>query len=155
MNDVTVINELAKAYKTNPDEVALWLSNEHQELTRGSVRLLREYLEERARGIPIMTRSVWDDDSGTDIPLDDVDDAGSVHSSNAKGFDRLRKSILLVEHAGRPARLILHRRPLAVGKGWLKYEDDGQEVECNLAEVKLVAILEGEILDNEFTAATP
>jgi ParB family chromosome partitioning protein len=143
LNDVTVINELAKAFKTNPDEVALWLSNEHQELTRGSVRLLRDYLEERARGHPMATTSVWDDASDIDMPLDDMDPTDGIHLSNEKGADRLIKSILLVEHAGRPARLNLQRRPLAVGQGWLKYEDDGQEVECKLAELKLVAILEG------------
>jgi ParB family chromosome partitioning protein len=143
LNDVTVINELARAFKTNPDEVALWLGNEHQELTRGSVRLLRDYLEERARGQPMVANSVWDDASDTDMPLDDMNHVDSMYSSNEKGVDKLRKSILLVEHAGRPARLNLQRRPLAVGQGWLKYEDDGQEAECNLAEVKLVAILEG------------
>lgn len=143
LNDVTVINELAKAFKTDPDEVAMWLGNEHQELTRGSVRLLRDYLEERARGHPMAVNSVWDDSSDIDMPLDDVGAANSVNSSNEKGTDRLRKSILLVEHAGRPARLNLQRRPLADGQGWLKYEDNGQEVECKLAELKLVAILEG------------
>lgn len=143
LNDVTVINELAKAFKTNPDEVALWLSNEHQELTRGSVRLLRAYLGERARGHPMVANSVWDDASDIDMPLDDVAPADGIHLSNEKGADRLRKSILLVEHAGRPARLDLQRRPLAVGQGWLKYEDDGQEVECKLAELKLVALVEG------------
>lgn len=143
LNDVTVINELTKAFKTNPDEVAMWLGNEHQELTRGSVRLLRDYLEERAHGLSIATNSVWDDSSHIDMPLDDVDRADTTHSSNEKDVDRLKKPILLVEHAGRPARLNLQRRPLAVGQGWLKYEDDGQEAECNLVEVKLVAILEG------------
>lgn len=136
------MNELAKAFKTNPDEVALWLSNEHQELTRGSVRLLRDYLEERARGQPTAADSVWDDASDIDIPLDYMDPADGMHSSNERGADRLRKSILLVEHAGRPARLNLQRRLLAVGQGWLKYEDDGQEVECKLAELKLVALVE-------------
>lgn len=143
LNDVTVINELAKAFKTDPDEVAIWLSNEHQELTRGSVRLLRDYLQERAHGHPMAANSVWDDASDIDMPLDDMETAEGIHLSNEKGADRLRKSILLVEHAGRPAHLNLQRRPLAVGQGWLKYEDDGQEVECKLAELKVVAILEG------------
>jgi ParB family chromosome partitioning protein len=142
LSDVTVINELAKAFKTNPDQVAMWLSNAQQELTRGSVRLLRDYLEERAHGLPTVTNSVWDDSSDIDMPVDDVNPADTMHSSNEKGVGRPRKSILLVEHAGRPARLDLHRRPFSVGQGWLKYEDDGQEVECNLAEVKLVAILD-------------
>ena len=48
-----------------------------------------------------------------------------------------------MEHDGRPARLILNRRPPAEGYAWLKYEDDGQEFEADLAKVQLVALLEG------------
>jgi ParB family chromosome partitioning protein len=44
---VTVINELVTAYKKNPDEVAAWLADDSQELTRGSVKLLREFLEDK------------------------------------------------------------------------------------------------------------
>ena len=44
VNDVTVINELVKAHKKNPEEVVAWLDDEEQELTRGAVKLLREYL---------------------------------------------------------------------------------------------------------------
>jgi ParB family chromosome partitioning protein len=54
-----------------------------------------------------------------------------------------KKAIVQVEHDGRPARIILNRRPPAEGFAWLKYEDDGQEFEANLAQVKLVALLEG------------
>jgi ParB family chromosome partitioning protein len=149
LNDVTVINELAKAFKKNPGEVAVWLSDEHQEFTRGSVRLLRDYLERRAQNLPIVPASSWNDasdidiDTNTDTSSDDPDLTYTTQPSTSSGVDKLRKTILLVEHAGRPARLNLRRRPLAVGQGWLKYEDNGQEAQCNLAEVKLVAILEG------------
>lgn len=143
LNDVTVINELAKAFKANPDEVSLWLRDEHQELTRASVRLLRDYLQKRALGHPIVPPSTWEDSSDDDMPEDPGDFAGATHRPNADAVDKIRKAIVLVEHACRPARLILQRRPLAVGQGWIKYEDDGLEVECNLAEVKLVALLEG------------
>jgi ParB family chromosome partitioning protein len=39
--------------------------------------------------------------------------------------------------------LILNRRPQAEGVAWLKYEDDGQEAEVNLAHVRLLALIEG------------
>lgn len=155
LNDVTVINELVKAFRRNPGEVAVWLSDEHQEFTRGSVKLLRDYLERRAQNLPVVPTSAWNDTSDIDIdtdndndndndtPSDDADLTSPSQPPNTGGIDKIRKTILLVEHAGRPARLNLRRRPLAVGQGWLKYEDDGQEAECNLAEVKLVAILEG------------
>lgn len=44
LRDVTVVNEILTAWKRAPDRVARWLS-EQQELTRGSVSWLREYLD--------------------------------------------------------------------------------------------------------------
>lgn len=144
LHDVTVINELTRAFKSNPDEVAKWLRDEHHELTRGSVRLLRDYLQRRERGQSIVPTSTWGDVSDTDAPGQSVDQGNTRRLSEKKlAPDKIRSSIVLVEHAGRPARLSLYCRPSAVGQGWLKYEDNGQEAECNLAEVKLVAVLEG------------
>lgn len=57
--------------------------------------------------------------------------------------DKFKKAIIRVEHKGRPTRLILTRRPSAEGYAWMKYEDDGAEFEASLANVKLVALLEG------------
>ena len=48
-NDVTVVNELVKMYRKNPDEIVAWLSDETQELTRGSIKLLREFLADKKR----------------------------------------------------------------------------------------------------------
>ena len=57
--------------------------------------------------------------------------------------EKLKKAIIQVEHDGRPARLILTRRPPAEGYAWMKYEDDGAEFEASLSDVTLVALLEG------------
>ncbi|HQV16563.1 MAG TPA: transcriptional repressor KorB C-terminal beta-barrel domain-containing protein, partial [Denitromonas sp.] len=57
--------------------------------------------------------------------------------------DKLRRAIVHVQHDGRPARLILNRRPPVEGHAWLKYEDDGHEFAADLAQVQLVALLEG------------
>lgn len=43
--DVTIINELVSAYKRNPNEVSSWLEDERNELTRGTIKLLRASLE--------------------------------------------------------------------------------------------------------------
>ena len=43
--DVTVINELVTAHKQSPEEVTEWLEDQEQEITRGSVKLLREFLD--------------------------------------------------------------------------------------------------------------
>lgn len=47
--DVTVVNELVTAYKKNPKEVTDWLLDETQELTRGTVKLFREFLDNKRR----------------------------------------------------------------------------------------------------------
>jgi ParB family chromosome partitioning protein len=45
--DVTVINELVTAHKKARNAVGLWLADDTQEITRGSVKLLREYLDDK------------------------------------------------------------------------------------------------------------
>ncbi|WP_262965427.1 ParB/RepB/Spo0J family partition protein [Methylobacter psychrophilus] len=45
--DVTVVNELVTAYKKNPHEVTDWLADETQEITRGAVKLFREFLDDK------------------------------------------------------------------------------------------------------------
>jgi len=47
--DVTVINELVTAYKTKPEEVTAWLGAEDQEITRNSVKLLRDFLNDKCK----------------------------------------------------------------------------------------------------------
>jgi len=141
-SDVTVINELATAYKKNPEEVRVWVEDDNQELTRGSVKMLREYLEDK--------RSQGSDDAFTDTVAGETKGDGQGPDDDAKEKkqkeldpDRLKKTIIQVKHNDRPARLILNRRPPAGGWAWLKYEDDGQEFEADLSAVQLVALLEG------------
>ena len=144
VNDVTVINELAKAFKRNSAEVITWLSDEQQEMTRGSVRLLREYLEQKECPQHETTGFSADHVDAQDTGIDVEVHSSATHQA-APIPAKLRKSIVVVEQAGRPARLDLMRRPTALGLAWLRYEDDGEEAECDLAQVRLVALLEGNI----------
>jgi len=149
-NDVTVINELVKDYKKSPEEVRLWLADDSQELTRGSVKLLHEFLEDKR-----LHGSGEVDDSNTVAAPPGKTDAETGESkqdqknSDAKKVEKiddpekLKKAIIHVNHDGRLARLILTRRPPAEGWAWLKYEDDGHEFEAELTTVQLVALLEG------------
>ena len=130
--DVTVINELVTAFKKSPDEVGAWLADDSQELTRGSVKLLREYLDDK--------RNHEDDegDYGTGWPkptraTEGLEDAKGKEPKEPDP-DKIKKAIVQVKHDGRPARLILNRRPPAEGWAWFKYEDDGQEFEADLAQ---------------------
>jgi ParB family chromosome partitioning protein len=141
-NDVTVVNELVKAYKKSPEEVAAWLEDDDQELTRGSVKLLREYLEDKRQHEeedqgPGPGGSEGEDEGGEGDP------AGEQKPKKDLDPDKLKKAIVLVSHDNRPARLILNRRPPSDGFAWLKDEIDGHEYEADLTQVQLVSIMEG------------
>jgi ParB family chromosome partitioning protein len=146
-NDVTVVNELVTAYKGNPEEVKAWLSVPAQEVSRGEVKLFREFLAEKnkASGSPRDADTVDLVTGKTDTEADEGEKGNARKKDRAKEAepDKLKKAIVRVQHDGRPARLVLTKRPPAEGYAWLKYEDDGHEVEAALAGVQLVAVLEG------------
>lgn len=159
--DVTLINELVTAYKRNGPQVAEWLEQPDQEITRGSVRMLREFLEDKKQQqkqkkerdleqppldedppeAPVEPRGGRDQ---APTPDDDPVPKGPKPPKERPAADpeTLKKAIVQIQHDGRPARLVLDRRPTP-GFAWCKYDDDGQEFETNLALVQLVAIVEG------------
>jgi ParB family chromosome partitioning protein len=55
---------------------------------------------------------------------------------------KLRKAIVQIRHDKRPGRLLLDRRA-PVGLAWIKYDDDGAEVEIEISTASLVGIVEG------------
>ncbi|EIE5872979.1 ParB/RepB/Spo0J family partition protein [Vibrio parahaemolyticus] len=55
--------------------------------------------------------------------------------------DKIKKAIIQVQYDERAARLITNRRT-AYGLAWIKYDDDGHEIEVDLNQVKLVAVIE-------------
>jgi ParB family transcriptional regulator, chromosome partitioning protein len=135
--DVTLINELVTVNKKKPDEVAAWLADESQEITRGSVKLLREFLESKAelndekRGAEKADVSA----NQTDTSQKDEKSVKNIDSNQLKKMMSVR-----VDHLGRSAQLILNRRPRSEGWAWLKYENDGRELEANLSEVRLACL---------------
>ena len=142
VNDVTVVNELVTAFKKKPKEVTDWLDDDSQEITRGTVKLLREFLDEKRRSEQL------DDEGPDDDGQESQDDAQGVNDAKKKDEtpddpEKMKKTIVQVKHNGRPARLILNRRPRTEGYAWLKYADDGQEFEADLDKVRLVSLVEG------------
>ena len=79
--DVTVVNELVTAYKKNPQEVADWLADETQELTRGAVKLFREFLDDK--------RSRADDDEALIIAIVSSSDIEPMHPPGIQTDDQL------------------------------------------------------------------
>jgi len=140
VTDVTVLNELVSAFKANPAEVAHWLNNPSQEMTRGEIRHLREFLAEKRRA----ATSKDDEERQFDdaVAADEQDAAPDSATERPVNSQRLKKARIQVEHGGRIAYLLLTKRPRSEGRAWLKFEDDGKEGDVALADVRLVAIRE-------------
>lgn len=138
VKDVTVVNELLKAHKKSSEDVERWLDDDSQEITRGSVGLLREFLDEKDSGGEA-------DPAGGGEPGGDDPGPTQKKTKNEPDDDpdKLKKAWVLVEHDKREARLMLNRRPDRLGQGWIKYEDDGHEVCVELEKVSLVQVREG------------
>lgn len=137
--DVTVINELVTAYRKHPQEVETWLSDSTQELTRGTVKLLREFLESKqSRAMEPVQEHSDADAVATPEPEEKPAKLPKIQDP-----DKLKKAIVCVKFAARQGRLLLDRRPSVVGMAWLKYDDDGQELEADLSKVRLVSVIEG------------
>lgn len=135
--DVTLINELVGLYKKHPEGVTEWLADEEQEITRGTVKLLKEYLT-----------SGGDDgeqDNGGEGEGGSEPEPAAPKEKEEKEADpdKLKKAIVTVQHDGRPGRLLLNRRPSHEGASWMKYDDDGSEFEAELSDVRLISVIEG------------
>lgn len=132
LQDVTAINDIVKLYKRHPDDITGWLADEAQELTRGAVKMLGDYLNEK-------------ENEEDDNPGSEGEAAHKPPKKTPRQTDpsKLKKAIVRVQHDGRSARLVLDRRPTTDASAWLEYEDDGQTLEAELTSVQLVAILGG------------
>lgn len=134
VRDVTVVNELMTAYRKTPQEVSAWIGDARQEITRGSVKLLREFLDAKDAPAPAGAANGHAASQGA-AALDKADKPAAS--------EKLRKAVVHVRHDDRIARLMLERRPPAEGVAWLQYIDDGRELQASLQQVTLVALLEG------------
>lgn len=140
VNDVTVVNELVSAFKASPDEVTRWLDNPNQEMTRGEIRLLREFLAEKRGDSSGPEQFGWQADEKSVANSSNMTDVSS--NGRSESARRFRNGAVKVEHRGRHAYLLLSRRPVSSGRAWLRFEDNGQECDAALADVRLLAIVE-------------
>ncbi|ERV51526.1 transcriptional repressor KorB C-terminal beta-barrel domain-containing protein [Pseudomonas aeruginosa] len=143
VKDVTLINELVTAHKKAPEEVTEWLEDDTQEVTRGSVKLLREFLDDKNQ--QGQQESLAEQAGGEEEEPEGEGEGGAGKGNKEPVNDptKLKKAIVQVEHNGRLARLMMNKRPSESGSAWLKYEDDGEEFETVLCDVTLVQLLEG------------
>ncbi len=175
-SDVTLIAELNKAYKKKPEAVKGWLADPEQEITRGSVKLLREYIDAQGARQDTPPSPPKSNDAATSHPNLDVrglaesdPDSGNeaqapVESNGTPAgqeggerpetsqpadkpveADKFKKAIVLGSYKKRDARLLTTKRPSADGLAWIKYEDNGEEVEIEIGQLKLNRIMEGTV----------
>ena len=124
VRDVTTVNELVTAYKSNPGEVAAWLREGEPEITRSAVKLLRAFLGAKFGEEETITPGSGD---ATAVPS-----AAGPPAAAQAGASRWRCTGLRVRHCQGEGVLVLGRRPGGEGRAWLR-RADGVEVEVALA----------------------
>ena len=138
--DVTTINELVKAFKKKPEAVIEWLSQETLEITRSAVKTLRDYLDGKKVGL----KNNDLENQNSSGQAGDAEKKPDVKEKQTREADpdKIKKAIVLCIYEERAVRLLLNKRWSAEGFVWIKYEDDGQEVEVEMAKLKLNRMLE-------------
>ena len=138
-SDVTLISELLKLHKKHPTDVEAWLSDESQDITRNSFKLLGEFIKHKSE-----SHSGSDDDV-----LDEGESGeGEAPTQTAKKEKKeqdptvMKKFTIRVEYQGRDAMLLPNIRPTEQGCGYIKFDEDGDEIEAPLDKIKITSILE-------------
>ncbi|MCK9505028.1 MAG: ParB/RepB/Spo0J family partition protein [Porticoccaceae bacterium] len=73
--------------------------------------------------------------------LDELEEQADQYLADDAKADKIKKAIIQVKYDEREARLLTDRRA-AYGLAWIKHDDDGHEIEVDLNQVQLVAIIE-------------
>lgn len=73
--------------------------------------------------------------------MDELEEQADQYLADDSKADKIKKAIIQVKYDEREARLLTDRRA-AYGLAWIKHDDDGHEVEVDLNQVQLVAIIE-------------
>lgn len=166
--DVTVIYELVRIHESAPDlrELEGWLADESQEITRGSVKLLKEYLAQA--GQDGATEDDLNDDEDHAGVLED-DTAGRGHKKAGAGASdngatpdptppgqrnpapaqgkpdaaRLRRPQVRVRYNQREATLVLARAPTKPGYVWINEGSNAEDKQVLASKLQLLGIIEG------------
>ncbi len=136
VRDVTVVNELVTCFKSSPDDVKMWLCDERQEVTRSSVKLLREFAEEKAAGGYQLLNN-----RGVQAECGPPDSSAGQDAPPASRLvdGRIKFPVLRLTYHGRLAELLLHRQPTKEGRAWIRYED-GAVSEVALSGLRLISL---------------
>jgi len=143
---------LAEKY---PEQVAEWVDVQ-QEISRSSVDALALHLAEPSKlshekiseegsestGKPNSVETPSGNVSVENIPAHNPEHEKALKTTKKDNPDAIRKAVLLVEYDGRPAMVLLNRKPSMLGLLHVKYEDTGEEIEADAARCKIQCLIE-------------
>ena len=121
VTDVTLINELANLFGKDPETVEQWLGDTGQDISRGSVSELRDYIKSKGELQPPKSGNT------------DVQDPDEKKSSTA-----LRRPVLMVQVGESVGRLLFNRRSSKAGHAWVLF--GAAPLECLVAEIRLLSV---------------
>ncbi|SEA65278.1 ParB/RepB/Spo0J family partition protein [Nitrosospira multiformis] len=135
--DVSALTQLFTVWKLYPDDVELWLDDSTVEVTRHSIRSLRDFLDRRA-----------EQESSPELISQEIQLEAESTSRERKRRTtnpfKLRKPAVQVRVEDRIGFLLYNRRPSRFGRAWIRYQDNGEERELAMSDVQLVGLAEGE-----------
>lgn len=121
--DVTAIYELVNCHKEDPEGTVSWMAA--QEISRGTVKKLKEYLatREKTRGVPPKFGKV---------------DGHHPDPDKAAPAGTLRKPIIGVECDQKKGTLLYTKRPTKSGYAWVRLHNAEKEVKID--KIKLISL---------------
>lgn len=150
---IQVLANLHRIHKKHPEQVVNFCKKIHSDLTFSQVRIFAEKLKKT--DIPkqetkqqIMEIENKGENFNNNLLQSQKGDYSHCDSGNIKEEVKLKqatiqiqKPTLQVKHDNRYARLIIDRKPSNIGMAWLIYDDCNSEIEVQLINVELIAII--------------
>ena len=139
ISDVTVANELAKIYESNPDDVQEVLNNE-QEIGRSDVKNLKSFINSEVT-----------EESNNEAQVDDkkytiADQDQPPKLADEKAIDptKLKNPKLKGTYQGQLVTLNTKKRPSDTNLIWVKFDESGFDEEAEIDKIKLTMLMEAE-----------
>ena len=140
-SDVTLINDLVRLYKKHPECTKDWLEDEEQDITRNSYKLLCNFIEHKKE------EKSDDNDGGseTESEGEGEGEGDTVEPKAKKPADPtiMAKVVIRICYQGRDGMLLPKIRPTETGFAYIKFDDDGDEIEAPLKDIAITSLMEG------------
>lgn len=136
-SDVTLLNDLNSLHKKNPNEVENWVRDNNQEVSRDSLKLFKEFLNEQG-GEKALVESEESYSQNNELVSQEKENKKESKLNSSKS----NKFIIMIEHQGMPGRLVVNRHPSNDEMGWIKYSESGEDFEVKLKDLLITSIID-------------